>query len=111
RCSNIGQTPDLELRRSHRCDRGPAPCVSGHIRPGAAWLSLREHRVCMRVDSCPEISGYALRLPVFTSWTNISMPQISTIGLVGRGLIGSSWALVFARSGLRVRMWNRGEEE
>src|SRR5438477_12760064 len=50
-------------------------------------------------------------LPALTFQKNTTMPQISKIALVGRGLIGSSWALVFARSGLNVRIWNHGEAD
>jgi L-gulonate 3-dehydrogenase len=39
------------------------------------------------------------------------MKQVSTVAVVGRGIIGSSWALVFARAGLRVRVWSRYEAE
>jgi len=39
------------------------------------------------------------------------MRQISTVAIVGRGIIGASWALVFARAGLRVRMWSREESD
>jgi 3-hydroxyacyl-CoA dehydrogenase len=39
------------------------------------------------------------------------MKQFSTVGIVGRGIIGSSWALVFARAGVRVRIWSRHEAE
>lgn len=35
---------------------------------------------------------------------------IETVGIVGRGIIGASWAIVFARSGLRVRIWCRKPE-
>lgn len=37
------------------------------------------------------------------------MAAIKTVGIVGQGIIGSSWALVFARAGLSVRIWSRGE--
>ena len=39
------------------------------------------------------------------------MRQISTVAIVGRGIIGSSWALVFARARLKVRIWTRNETE
>ena len=39
------------------------------------------------------------------------MAHIRTVGIVGRGIIGSSWALVFARAGLKVRIWCRRDEE
>src|SRR5262245_18742973 len=42
---------------------------------------------------------------------NSPTPKISTITLIGRGIIGSSWALVCARAGLNVRVWNRGEAD
>lgn len=35
----------------------------------------------------------------------------TTVGIVGRGIVGSSWALVFARAGLNVRIWCRKPEE
>src|SRR5258706_400257 len=35
------------------------------------------------------------------------MPPINTVAIIGRGIIGSSWALVFARAGLSVRIWDR----
>lgn len=37
--------------------------------------------------------------------------KVRKIGIVGRGLIGSSWALVFARSGHLVRIWLRNEAD
>src|SRR3954447_60505 len=39
------------------------------------------------------------------------MAHIRTVGIVGRGIIGSSWALVFARAGLKVRIWCRRDEQ
>lgn len=39
------------------------------------------------------------------------MSDIISVGIVGRGIIGASWALVFARAGIRVRMWARNEDE
>jgi 3-hydroxyacyl-CoA dehydrogenase len=39
------------------------------------------------------------------------MAQVGTVGIVGRGIIGSSWALVFARAGLKVRIWCRKDEQ
>lgn len=33
-----------------------------------------------------------------------------SIGIIGSGLIGQAWAIVFARAGLRVRMWDRDVE-
>src|SRR4051794_15223373 len=39
------------------------------------------------------------------------MAHVETVGIVGRGIIGSSWALVFARAGLKVRIWCRREEQ
>ena len=39
------------------------------------------------------------------------MKRFSAVGIVGRGIIGSSWALVFARAGVRVRIWSRHETE
>src|ERR1700722_14338571 len=35
--------------------------------------------------------------------------QTHRIGIIGRGIIGTSWALVFARAGFHVRIWRRGE--
>jgi 3-hydroxyacyl-CoA dehydrogenase len=35
------------------------------------------------------------------------MVDVKTVGIVGRGIIGSSWALVFARAGVQVRIWCR----
>jgi L-gulonate 3-dehydrogenase len=35
--------------------------------------------------------------------------KISTVAILGAGIIGSSWALVFARAGLNVRIWERKE--
>lgn len=37
--------------------------------------------------------------------------EIKTVGIIGQGIIGASWALVFARAGLSVRIWSRGEEK
>jgi L-gulonate 3-dehydrogenase len=39
------------------------------------------------------------------------MAEINDVAIVGRGIIGSSWALVFARAGLSVRIWSRGDAE
>ncbi|WP_448956157.1 3-hydroxyacyl-CoA dehydrogenase NAD-binding domain-containing protein [Labrys neptuniae] len=36
---------------------------------------------------------------------------MKNIGIVGQGIIGSSWALVFARAGLHVRIWSREKEK
>lgn len=36
--------------------------------------------------------------------------SIETVGIIGRGIIGASWAIVFARSGVRVRIWCRKPE-
>ena len=38
------------------------------------------------------------------------MSAIDQVAIVGSGIIGSSWALVFARAGLRVRIWERGDK-
>lgn len=38
------------------------------------------------------------------------MTNIRSAAVVGAGIIGSSWALVFARAGLPVRIWSRSEE-
>ncbi|KAA0695633.1 3-hydroxyacyl-CoA dehydrogenase [Neorhizobium sp. P12A] len=38
------------------------------------------------------------------------MEEIRKVGIVGSGIIGASWALVFARAGLDVRIWCRTEE-
>jgi 3-hydroxyacyl-CoA dehydrogenase len=40
------------------------------------------------------------------------MVDVKTVGIVGRGIIGSSWALVFARAGIHVRIWcrDKGQE-
>jgi L-gulonate 3-dehydrogenase len=35
------------------------------------------------------------------------MSEIDSVAIVGSGIIGSSWALVFARAGLSVRIWER----
>lgn len=35
------------------------------------------------------------------------MVDVKTVGIVGSGIIGSSWALVFARAGVKVRIWCR----
>jgi len=35
--------------------------------------------------------------------------QTQRIGIIGRGIIGTSWALVFARAGFHVRIWSRGK--
>lgn len=35
------------------------------------------------------------------------MVDVKTVGIVGSGIIGSSWALVFARAGMPVRIWCR----
>ncbi|MGE0753406.1 MAG: 3-hydroxyacyl-CoA dehydrogenase NAD-binding domain-containing protein [Variibacter sp.] len=37
------------------------------------------------------------------------MVDMKTIGIVGSGIIGSSWALVFARASVHVRIWCREE--
>lgn len=37
------------------------------------------------------------------------MVDVKTVGIVGSGIIGSSWALVFARAGVHVRIWCREE--
>lgn len=37
------------------------------------------------------------------------MVDVKTVGIVGSGIIGSSWALVFARAGVRARIWCREE--
>jgi L-gulonate 3-dehydrogenase len=39
------------------------------------------------------------------------MAEINDVAIVGRGIIGSSWALVFARAGLSVRIWSRGDAD
>jgi len=39
------------------------------------------------------------------------MKQVSAVAVIGRGIIGSSWALVFARAGLNVRVWSRNEAD
>jgi 3-hydroxyacyl-CoA dehydrogenase len=39
------------------------------------------------------------------------MRDISTVAIVGRGIIGASWALVFARAGFRVQVWSREESD
>ena len=36
---------------------------------------------------------------------------IRSVGIIGRGIIGASWAIVFARAGLRVRIWCRHPEQ
>lgn len=38
------------------------------------------------------------------------MSEIESVAIVGCGIIGSSWALVFARAGLSVRIWERGKK-
>jgi 3-hydroxyacyl-CoA dehydrogenase len=40
------------------------------------------------------------------------MVDVKTVGIIGRGIIGSSWALVFARAGIHVRIWcrDKGQE-
>jgi 3-hydroxyacyl-CoA dehydrogenase len=38
------------------------------------------------------------------------MSDVSNVAIVGSGIIGSSWALVFARVGLKVRIWERGKQ-
>ena len=37
------------------------------------------------------------------------MSEIESVAIVGSGIIGSSWALVFARAGLSVRIWERSK--
>ena len=39
------------------------------------------------------------------------MESMTTVGIVGRGIIGASWALSFARSGLDVRVWCRDPDQ
>lgn len=39
------------------------------------------------------------------------MAEFRNVAIVGRGIIGSSWALVFARAGVTVRIWTRAREE
>ena len=38
------------------------------------------------------------------------MFDVGNVAIVGSGIIGSSWALVFARAGLKVRIWERGKQ-
>ena len=38
-------------------------------------------------------------------------PQTRSIGIVGAGLIGRSWANVFARAGWRVRVWDPNPDQ
>lgn len=38
------------------------------------------------------------------------MRKFHRVAIVGRGIIGSSWALVFARAGLEVRIWCRDDK-
>jgi L-gulonate 3-dehydrogenase len=33
--------------------------------------------------------------------------QMADVAIIGRGIIGNSWALVFARAGLGISIWNR----
>jgi 3-hydroxyacyl-CoA dehydrogenase len=37
-------------------------------------------------------------------------PSIRTVGVVGAGLVGSAWAIVFARAGVAVRAFDASEE-
>jgi L-gulonate 3-dehydrogenase len=39
------------------------------------------------------------------------MSAIENAAIIGPGIIGSSWALVFARAGLGVRIWERREKK
>ena len=40
-----------------------------------------------------------------------SIAPFTSVGIIGRGIIGASWAMVFARVGLRVRIWCRQPEK
>jgi 3-hydroxyacyl-CoA dehydrogenase len=51
--------------------------------------------------------GHAVPLPAVTSTRyNLAVRDRTAVGLVGAGVVGHSWAIVFARAGLPIRVYD-----